>query len=334
MTGLESPLIRGYRELLRVGRDATADEIRQSYRQLAKIYHPDVNSAPEAAAVFARINDAYEALLDKSRLKQINLDYTEGRYAEPCVAGLPFHVGSFFGHRFAGQTDGRTQDPEDFPWWEARPPLHIDERGNSYYEKHTESHISILDDPSLDLVEVIFAGSLRIDDEITLYKAFRAHEFAELPWFVLNNEGIVHFLNRDIEGALRCYEELNKRIPNNIVFLYRLGLCHQLAAFMHMQPSFLRGLQPERRHVREAVRCYREAISLGENRLHMPQRCLTIRKTLADLLAASGRNWLSYNEWNKIKLLAPECLEAESKRALTKPGVVALLEDRTERRRG
>jgi molecular chaperone DnaJ len=46
---------------------ATANEIKSAYRRLARMYHPDVSSSPDANASFARINEAYQILNDPRR---------------------------------------------------------------------------------------------------------------------------------------------------------------------------------------------------------------------------------------------------------------------------
>jgi hypothetical protein len=52
-------------ECLAVSRSATADEIKQSFRLLAKMLHPDANNDPNAAAVFTELNAAHEILGDE-----------------------------------------------------------------------------------------------------------------------------------------------------------------------------------------------------------------------------------------------------------------------------
>ncbi|AJS61102.1 J domain-containing protein [Paenibacillus sp. IHBB 10380] len=56
-----------YYQILGVGRDAQAVEIKQAYRQLAKRYHPDTNQGSEEAAQrFKQIHEAYEVLSKES----------------------------------------------------------------------------------------------------------------------------------------------------------------------------------------------------------------------------------------------------------------------------
>src|SRR5262249_16858222 len=54
--------------VLGMPRSATADDIRKSFRRLAKTLHPDVNrSDPEAAARFAELNSAHEILSNRAK---------------------------------------------------------------------------------------------------------------------------------------------------------------------------------------------------------------------------------------------------------------------------
>ena len=45
----------------------SGDDIRRSYRRLARQYHPDLNPSEEAEERFKEINEAYEVLSDDSR---------------------------------------------------------------------------------------------------------------------------------------------------------------------------------------------------------------------------------------------------------------------------
>jgi molecular chaperone DnaJ len=58
---------RDYYEVLEVNRQANPDEIKKSFRRLARQYHPDVNKSHDAEARFKEINEAYEVLSDQEK---------------------------------------------------------------------------------------------------------------------------------------------------------------------------------------------------------------------------------------------------------------------------
>jgi hypothetical protein len=55
--------MKDYYQVLELPPDFTVDELKQSYRRLAKKYHPDINKSPIAHEKFIEINEAYEVLL-------------------------------------------------------------------------------------------------------------------------------------------------------------------------------------------------------------------------------------------------------------------------------
>lgn len=58
---------RDYYEVLGVSKTASKDELKVAFRRLARQYHPDVNSDPEAEEQFKEINEAYAVLSDDQR---------------------------------------------------------------------------------------------------------------------------------------------------------------------------------------------------------------------------------------------------------------------------
>jgi len=61
-----------YYEVLGVARNASPDEIRSAFRDLARRYHPDVSAEEDADARFKQINEAHEVLKDSD--KRANYD--------------------------------------------------------------------------------------------------------------------------------------------------------------------------------------------------------------------------------------------------------------------
>jgi len=58
---------RDYYEVLGVTRSASADDIKNAFRNLARKYHPDVNKAEDAEEKFKEINEAYGVLSDPDK---------------------------------------------------------------------------------------------------------------------------------------------------------------------------------------------------------------------------------------------------------------------------
>lgn len=63
--------MKDYYKILEVEENVSEDELKKSYRNLSKKYHPDVN--PDGAEKFKEINEAYETLSDST--KRQNYDY-------------------------------------------------------------------------------------------------------------------------------------------------------------------------------------------------------------------------------------------------------------------
>jgi len=64
--------LKDYYQILGVSRDASGEDIRKAFRQLALRYHPDHNpcNPKEAEEKFKEINEAYEVLNDDLKRRQ------------------------------------------------------------------------------------------------------------------------------------------------------------------------------------------------------------------------------------------------------------------------
>src|SRR5919206_2125345 len=64
------PATQDYYDTLKVDRKASQDEIRKSYRRLARKYHPDLNPGDKAAEDrFKKVQEAYDVLSDAKKRK-------------------------------------------------------------------------------------------------------------------------------------------------------------------------------------------------------------------------------------------------------------------------
>jgi molecular chaperone DnaJ len=96
-------------ELLGVGRDATEDEIKRAYRQLARVHHPDANGGdPAAEAKFKELTAAYETLRDPERRRRYDMFGPDSNSSAGAGNGA-FFGGAGFGdifEAFFGQAAG------------------------------------------------------------------------------------------------------------------------------------------------------------------------------------------------------------------------------------
>lgn len=65
--------MQSYYDILNVKENSTNDEIKKQYKKLVRMYHPDVNSSPEAEEIFKNITRASQVLLDEEKRKKYDL---------------------------------------------------------------------------------------------------------------------------------------------------------------------------------------------------------------------------------------------------------------------
>lgn len=93
---------KDYYKIMGVDKKATAKEIKQAYRRLARKYHPDVNPGnKEAEEKFKEINEAYEVLGDPEKRKKYDelganwKHYEQWQKARGQASGQPFDWSQF-----------------------------------------------------------------------------------------------------------------------------------------------------------------------------------------------------------------------------------------------
>ena len=99
---------KDYYTIMGVARDATQDEIKRAYRQLARKYHPDVSKSPDAEARFKELGEAYAVLKDlekRAAYDQLGSNWKAGQ-------DFPPPPGSNGGFEFSG--GGAGMDERDF----------------------------------------------------------------------------------------------------------------------------------------------------------------------------------------------------------------------------
>lgn len=119
---------KDYYNIMGVKRDASQDEIKRTYRKLARKYHPDVSKETDAEARFKEVGEAYEVLKDpekRAAYDQLGANWKAGQDFNPPPdwdAGFEFSGGGFtggdasaysdffeslFGHGFGSSQAGR-----------------------------------------------------------------------------------------------------------------------------------------------------------------------------------------------------------------------------------
>lgn len=104
------PVKRDYYEVLGVPRTASLEDIKRSYRRLARQYHPDVNKTGDAEERFKEIAEAYAVLSDSDKRSRYDRFGAAGLQGGPDLSGFgAMDMGDLLSQFFGGaaRTGGR-----------------------------------------------------------------------------------------------------------------------------------------------------------------------------------------------------------------------------------
>ena len=113
---------KDYYKILGVEQDASAEEIRKAFQQVARKLHPDVNKAPDAEERFKEVSEAYAVLSDPDKRRRYDAMRSGNPFAasstwqptaqgSPMSGAWPFGWGSPFSSAGHAKT-GRAYNPK------------------------------------------------------------------------------------------------------------------------------------------------------------------------------------------------------------------------------
>jgi len=281
-----------YYATLGVEMTATDAAIKKAYYGLMKRYHSDKTGVRKEEfddlASPAMINEAYETLSDEKKRKK----YDKKFYTQ-LTAGQRERHDRFYGVR-------RYRYGEPIPQAKYLLDTTVEFDRATAAKKKGEVHEfveenSIMDGIEWDNLEIELGG--KYDESTKALVAERFHEggrgaLQDTPWYRLCSRGYQAYVEADYEKALTFLTQLAKKIPKNVIYMYRLGLVYEALGKND-----------------EAVKLYKSAINTAAKRPDR-QACITIRKALGDVYIKMKRKEDALKIWQGVQKMKRKSVEA------------------------
>lgn len=140
-----SQIERDYYNVLGIGPDASAQEVKRAYHRLAFQYHPDRNrQSEEAHKKMEEINEAYGVLSDPIRRREYDLPRGYGRRVPKFRKGSKVRISANSPSQYRGYTGVVDRDPvnDTFRFWYL---ARIESRGLTTVRRFAEEELEGLD---------------------------------------------------------------------------------------------------------------------------------------------------------------------------------------------
>jgi len=281
-----------YYAVLGVEMTATPTMIKKAYYGLMKRYHSDKTGVRkeiyDELASPAMINEAYDVLSDEKKRKK----YDKKFYAHLTKGQRERH------DRFYGVRHYRYGEPIRQAKYLLGTTAEFQKTTSA--RQKTEVHEiveenSITDSIEWDNLEIELGG--KYDESTGALAAERFHQggsqaLQDTPWYRLCSLAYQSYVEADYEKALTYLTQLVKKIPKNIIYMYRLGLVYEALGKLE-----------------EAEKLYKAAINTAAKRPNR-QACITIRKALGDLYLRMGRMEDARKIWQGVLKMKHKSIEA------------------------
>ncbi len=139
---------KDYYKIMGLTKTATKDEIKRSYKKLARKYHPDVSKEENSETKFKELGEAYEVLKDPE--KRAAYDQLEERWKSGAGNTPPpdWEAGfEFSGGNYTGANSAEFSDFFESLFGKQSPPNSSDQNANDqYYAQSNDRHAKVLID--------------------------------------------------------------------------------------------------------------------------------------------------------------------------------------------